>query len=127
MINQEPETWFAEMNQALEIRFIGEDEPMIRAVGSAAGTDLQFGPRLNVVGSLGINTFLLLNVSLTEESWRSGTQEVWSEIYYSGAESNFEIVYLASAYVELNLESGGSTEGDPIIGSLSGEILGWQE
>ena len=79
-----------------------------------------------MVGSLGINTFLLLNVSLAEESWPSGAQEVWSEIYYSGAESNFEIVYLASAYVELNLESGGSTEGDLITGSLNGEILGWR-
>jgi hypothetical protein len=66
-------------------------------------------------------------VSLGEDNWRSGTQEVWSEIYYSGAESDFEIVYIASAYIELNLDQGGSTEGDPIIGSLSGDILGWQE
>ena len=127
MINREPSEWFARQGQSLAVTFTEEDDPMILSVGSAAGSDFQYGPRLNVVGSLGPNSYVLVNVSLDEESWRSGAQEVWSEIYYSGAESGFEIVYIASAFVELMLDEGGSTQGDPIIGSLSGEILGWQE
>ena len=127
VINQDPAMWFAQEGQSLEIIFTGEDESVIRAVGSAAGTDEQFGPRLNILGSLGLNNYFLLNVSLDEENWRSGMQNVWSEIYYSGVESGYEIVYIASAYVELSLERGGAEEGDPIIGTLSGDILGWQE
>ena len=127
LINQDPSEWFMRDGQRFEVILDADEDPLIRTVGSAAGSDDEFGPRLNILGSLGLNEFLLLNVSLEEENWRSGDQEVWSELYYSGAESDYEIVYIASAFVEMNLEQGGSGEGDPIIGSLSGLLRSWSE
>jgi len=126
MINRDFSLWFEEGEQELELS-IGSTDFSISSVASAAGTDEEYGSRLNVVGALGFNKFVWINVSLDEENWQSGQQEVWSEIYYSGSDSNFEFVYLASSFINLNLESGEATEGSPIIGTLSGDVLSWSE
>ena len=126
MINRDFSLWFEEGEQELELS-IGSTDFSIDSVASAAGTDEEYGSRLNVVGALGFNKFVWINVSLDEENWQSGQQEIWAEVYYSGSDSNFELVYLASSFIDLNLESGEATEGSPIIGTLSGDVLSWSE
>ena len=126
MLGQEFGQWFEQAEQELEVS-VGSIDFDIRSVGSAAGTDEEFGPRLNVIGSLGLNNYVLINVSLEEENWISGTQQLWSEIYYSGSESDYEIVYVASSYIDFSLEEGAAEIGAPIIGQLSGDVLSWSQ
>ena len=126
-INQDPATWFADESTAFSLAFDNQSPTRFLSVGVAAGTDETFGPRLNLVGNVAFESFFLLNVSLAEESWRSGEQELWSEIYYRGFETGGEIVYIVSARVTLSLSEASTEDNAPIIGTLEGSVIGWDE